>query len=243
MATNFYFDQYNNNQEQLLIEDLIIEAIKIYGLEMFYLPRTLVNRDELYTEDDSSRYNSAHNIEMYIKNTMGFAGQGDILTKFNLQIRDQLTLTVARRAWQEEVGDSAGLTRPREGDLIFFPLNRKIFRINFVEHESIFYQMGALQTYDLQCELFEYSNEVFATGIDYIDALDDDYIFNLAGEGLLTETLDSIVNEYTLLPIILEQQNIQVGTQIDEDNDWLNEQANTFINWSEQDPFADGPRY
>lgn len=240
MATNFYFDQYNNNQEQLLIEDLIIESIKIYGLEMYYIPRTIYNRDELYTEDDSSRYTSAHLIEMYIRNTMGFSGQGDILSKFGLQIRDQMTLTVARRAWLEEVGDQIGELRPKEGDLIYFPLNNKIFRINFVEHEAIFYQMGSLQTWDLQVELFEYSNEIFDTGIPYIDALDDDYIFNLAGEGLLTENNESIVDEYTLLPIFIQGVDLPSGSQIDEDNEWFNTQANNIINWNEFDPFSEG---
>lgn len=240
MTTNFYFDQYNNSQEQLLIEDLIIESIKIYGLEMYYIPRVLINRDELYTEDDSSIYNSAYNIEMYIKNTMGFSGQGDILSKFGLQIRDQMTLTVARRSWTEEVGNYTNEIRPKEGDLIYFPLNNKIFRINFVEHEAIFYQMGALQTWDLQVELFEYSNEIFNTGIPYIDSLDDDYRFNLAGEGLLSENSDSIVDEYTLLPIFIQNAEIPIGTQIDEDNDWFNDQANNIINWNEFDPFSEG---
>ena len=108
---------------------------------------------------------------MYIKNIEGFAGEGDFLSKFNIQIRDQVTFSIARRVFEHEVGIYEGSIRPNEGDLIYLPLNRKLFEIKFVEHEAIFYQLGSLQLYDLKCELFEYNNEFIQTGIDNVDAL------------------------------------------------------------------------
>lgn len=166
MPTNFYFNNFQSSQEQNLIEDLVIESIKIYGMEVWYCPRTIVNEETIFNEDELASFNNAYSIEMYIKNVEGFEGEGDFLSKFGLQIRDRITFTVSRRSFTEEV---TGLTRPREGDMIFFPLNSKGFVVRFVEHEAIFYQMGALQTYDIVCELFEFNQETFNTGVDIID--------------------------------------------------------------------------
>ena len=130
-----------------------------------YIPRTAVSIDKIYGEDPLREYNTAYPVEMYIKNIEGFAGEGDFLSKFNIQIRDQITFSLARRVFAQEVGSYSDTIRPNEGDLIFFPLNKKIFELKFVEHEAIFYQMGSLQMYDLKCELFEYNNELFNTGI------------------------------------------------------------------------------
>jgi hypothetical protein len=162
--------------EQNLIEDLIIESIRIYGFDIWYIPRTIVAKDELLNEDDLSTFNSAYMIETYIKNVDGFGGDGDFLSKFGLQINDTMTLTIAMRKFMEDVALFDGEVRPNEGDLIYFPLNRKIFEVKFVEHEAIFYQMGKLQTYDLRCELFEYSQERFNTGIEEIDTLLAPYV-------------------------------------------------------------------
>lgn len=246
MATSFYFDHYGNDMEQELIEDLVSESIRIYGIDVYYIPRTLVNRDELYTEDDSSSYNSAHLIDMWVKSNMGFQGSGEFLSKFNLmEIRDTLILSVSKRTFLEEVGDTNGLIRPREGDLIYFPLNHKIFKISFVEQEAIFYQLGALQTFDLTCELFEYSNELFNTGIPYIDALDDQYSFNLAGEGILLEDLSSLADERTGLPIFQEYSGtfFPKSTEMGEDNEYFQTEGSKIIDFSEWDPFAEGGKY
>lgn len=133
--------------------------------------------DDLLNEDDLPVYETAFDVEMYIKNVDGFEGEGDFLSKFGLQIKDSMTLTVAMRVWEQEIGSKIRdmRTRPYEGDIIYFPLNKKMFTIMHVEHESIFYQMGSLQTYDLRCELFDYSNERFTTGIPEIDELYADY--------------------------------------------------------------------
>lgn len=178
-ATNLYFNNFSNIGEQNLIEDLIIESIKIYGIECYYMPRTLVAEDSIFGEDPLSTFQQAYNIEMYIKSVEGFEGEGDFLSKFNIEIRDEITFVVSRRRFSEEISleqstpvdADQGEGRPMEGDLIFFPLNGKIFEVKFVEHESVFYQLGELQTYELRCELFEYSHEDIEVGIDSIDAI------------------------------------------------------------------------
>ena len=184
MATNKYFNNFSYGREQDLVEDLTIEAIKIYGHNVKYLPRTRVNTDNLFGEDTLSTFDEGIDIEMYIKNTEGFEGEGDFLSKFGIQIRDQMTLSVANRTFEKYVTrEENTIVRPREGDLIFFPLNSKMFEIKNVEHESVFYQTGALQVFDIVCELIEYSNQIFRTGRDNIDAYFD---------GIITDTYTTV---------------------------------------------------
>ena len=141
-------------------------------MDVWYIPRTLVAKDDILNEDDLSTFSEAHMAEMYVKSVDGFEGEGDFLSKFGLEIRDSITMTIARRTYESEVGAyRTSNTRPMEGDLIYLPLNNKAFEIQHVEHESIFYQMGSLQMYDLRAELFEYSGERFRTGQKFIDEL------------------------------------------------------------------------
>lgn len=241
MATSVYFNNFASSQEQILIENLIIESIKIYGLDVFYIPKRLVAKDDLYGEDPLVEYNTNYMIEMYVKNVDGFAGEGDFLSKFNIEIRDQITLTVARRTFEDEVGISEPMYRPLEGDLIFLPLNNKIFQVKFVEHEPVFYQMGALQMFDLKCELFEYSNEIMNTGISEIDDLQNNYSLSMNNSAILSEgglelTLEdgySIINE----SYDLEVQDIL------SDNQDIETEADAIIDFSETDPFSEGGSY
>jgi len=168
---NFYFENHQNSMEQQLIEDLVIESIRIHGIDAWYMPRTIGAKDDLFNEDDLPIFENAYMVEMYVKSVDGFEGEGDFLSKFGLQIRDSMVLTIAQRVFNDDVAvnDYNIITRPNEGDLIYFPLNDKIFEVMHVEHEAIFYQMGNLQTYDLRCELFEFSNERFTTGQEFID--------------------------------------------------------------------------
>ena len=169
MAKNYYFENYGNSMEQSLIEDLVVESIQIYGVDVWYLPRTKVAEDDILNEDDLPSFNDAYLVEMYVKNVDGFEGEGDFLSKFGLQIRDSITMTMAQRTYELEIGLITEINRPREGDLIYLPLNNKFFELQHVEHEAIFYQIGSLQTYDLRAELFEYSGETFNTGDATID--------------------------------------------------------------------------
>lgn len=242
MATSVYFNNYASSQEQLLIENLVIESIKIYGHDVWYMPRTLVNKDVLYGESSIQEFNSAYMVEMYVKNVEGFQGQGDFLSKFNLEIRDEMTLTIARRIFEQEVGALETLTRPREGDLIYFPLNRKTFQIKFVEHEPVFYQMGALQMYDLKCELFEYSDEIFNTGIKEIDAVYASYSTSFDVAGIILN--ESVVSDQTYLTdedgflIIQEFYNLS-DQDINAENDYIQTQSDLILDFSEQDPFSE----
>ena len=178
MATNPHFQHFDATNEQYLVQDLIIESIKIYGHDVYYMPRTLVNEDTLYSEDTISAFNDAYVVEMYIKNVDGFEGEGDFMSRFGLEIRDQITFSVAQRTFKNLLLDST-YDRPKEGDIIYFPLTKKVFEIRFVEHESVFYQTGALQTYDLVCELFQYEDQAIDTGIDDIDKIEREESYSI----------------------------------------------------------------
>lgn len=238
MATNFFFNNFGASQEQLLIDDLVRESIKIYGQDMYYLPRTTINIDNLLGEPSYSEFNTHYLLEMYIKNVEGFEGQGDFLSKFNLEIRDQITFTISRRSFNDEVGAYMLMERPREGDLIFFPLNNKVYQIKFVEHEAIFYQLGALQTYDLVCELFEYSNEVFNTGIQAIDNLQKSISLNLYDFGLQAENGLAITDEDGF-DIVQESYDIKTQDTIS-DNKEIQSRADGILDFTELDPFSEG---
>jgi hypothetical protein len=198
VATNFNFNNFTNSGEQRLIEDLIIESIRIFGIDAWYMKRNYGALDDLLNEDDLPTYNQAFLVEMYVKNVEGFEGDGDFLSKFGLQIRDSMTLTMSMRKFTEDVGLYNEEVRPLEGDLIYFPLNRKIFQIKHVEHEAIFYQMGSLQTYDFRVELFEYSNEVFDTGIEEIDTWLDKYKTTANNTIAGIESIDPIADNLTI---------------------------------------------
>lgn len=210
----------------------------MYGHDLYYLPRTRINDDLILGEDSYSKFESQYFLEMYIKNVEGFGGQGDFLSKFNLEIRDQVTFTVARRTFSNEVGAYTTFVRPREGDLIYFPLNNKLFEIKFVEHEAIFYQLGSLQTFDLTCELFEYSSEIFNTGISLIDDKQRDLTFNLTDFAIKLETGLALADEdgYDL---VLESFNMDTQDPIS-DNVELESEGDSILDFSEIDPFSEG---
>ena len=169
MATNSYFSRQNS--ERNVMEDLTIESIKIHGVDMVYIPRTLVNEDTLFGEDTLSKFTEGNVIEMYVDSVDGFEGEGDFISKFGLQIKDSVSLIVSKKRFESVMHSTR--TRPFEGDLIYFPLSKGLFEIKFVEHENPFYQLGKLYTYKLSCELFTYSQEEIDTGFTTIDSLED----------------------------------------------------------------------
>jgi hypothetical protein len=218
LPTNIFFNNYNKHgNEANLIEDLVIESIKIYGIDVVYLTRSLQSVDEILNEDDLSIFNAAYEMEMYVKSVDGFQGEGDFLSKFGLTIRDQMTLTVANRVFERYVTEEdSSKIRPNEGDLIYFPMNEKFFKIMHVEHESVFYQMGALNVFDLKCELFEYSNERFETGREDVDS----YYNNIK-----TESVSNLNQLSSIDPI---SKNI-----------FFEEESDNIIDFSESDPFSE----
>ena len=175
MATNPWVSQSVRN-EQDLYEDLVIESLKFYGQDVYYIPREIVNKDKVFLDDVPSRFSDAYKIEMYAENIEGFEGEGDLFSKFGVELRDQATFVVARRRWKKLVGDKLDSYnfRPREGDLIYLPLSQSIFEIFKVETETPFYQLSQLPTFRLQCELFEYNDEDFDTDIDDIDIVESE---------------------------------------------------------------------
>jgi|TARA_R100000030_G_scaffold8484_2_gene5766 hypothetical protein len=177
MATNSYFTQ-GTTGEQDLIGDLVVEQIKMFGKDVYYLPRTLVNEDTVFSEDNLSKFESAYQIEAYIETVNGFGGDGDLFSKFGVRISDQVTFIISRTRFTEAVDDNAQLIvegRPNEGDLIYFPLANKLFKIMYVEHEQPFYQLGKIHVWGLKCELFEFGDEQIDTGVAEIDVIEQDF--------------------------------------------------------------------
>ena len=283
MSTNAYFNNFAYSREQDLVEDLQIEAIKIYGHNVKYMPRTLVNVDHLFGEDALSKFDEAINVEMYIKNVEGFEGEGDLLSRFGLEIRDQITFTVARKRFDQaitspkiltevgynlihESGDNNApsrqfltgakdtesfmlegsdylntINRPQEGDLIYFPMVEKIFEIKFVEHEQIFYQTGRLQTYDVRCELFEYSSERIDTGNTEIDTIEDRYSLNVLDNQLTLEDGTGVFQLEDGNTLLQEYRIEQADSSAN--NEFYQTNADNILDFSEQNPFGDIDRY
>ncbi len=237
MATNFFVNNFQASQEQLLLENLIIESIRFYGQDMYYVPRTLNNYDEVYGADDSSSYDAAYPVEMYIKSIDGFSGDGEFLSKFGVEIRNQVVFSVARRIFNEEIGEFTTQVRPNEGDVIWFPLNQRAFVIRYVNKYEMFYQLGALQTWEMTCEVFEYSGESFNTGIPEIDALEKQN-----SQNILDWTIDDIDGS----PIVTEDsdylilENSAIGNVVADDSDKIQAESDQFVDFSSMDPFSEG---
>lgn len=238
MATNFFINNFNSSQEQRLLEDLIIESIRFYGQDMQYIPRVLNKYDDVYGADDQSSYERAYPIEMYIKSIDGFSGDGDFLSKFGIEIRNQVVFSMAQRIFTQEVGVSTNQTRPNEGDLIYFPLNQKVFQIKYVNKFEMFYQLGALQTWEVTCELFEYSGEKLSTGIPEIDELELKFSTNVFDFAIKDE-LDRMITDELSKIIINEGKSVDDLIVLD-DSDEIQQESDTFVDFTVSDPFSDG---
>lgn len=223
MATNVYFSNYDNFNEQNLIDDLVIESIQIYGIDICYVTGSWNNKDSVFNEDDTPIFDELFQFEVYVKNVDGFEGEGDFLSKFGLQIRDQITFTVAIRTWDRFVTrEDQTKIRPKEGDIIHLPLNGKLYQITHVEHESVFYQTGALQVYDMKCELLEYSNQIFQTGRCEIDEYFSNMDYNISTTANNVATLADLSNN----DVIAQNYSFE-------------KVADDIIDFSEIDPFSE----
>lgn len=206
--------------EASLLEDLIIEALSIDGNDFYYLPRKMISRDLILNEAVESRFTEAYTIEMYLENVDGFSGDGTLFSKFGLEIRDQATLVVSKKRWEQLVGtdnNSIGSPRPLEGDLLYFPLTKSFFEIKFVDHQKPFYQLAKLPVYKLQVELFEYSNENVDTGIAELDVLQTrfatEYIFELnAGNGILPTVGERV--KQVLIPATVSSPAVEISGKV-----------------------------
>lgn len=211
MTTNPYINLYSANNEQTLVENLIIESIKFYGFDTHYLPRQLDDYDEIFRESPLSTFNTSYTFEVYLKSNMKFGGDGKFMSEqLGLEIRDSSVFTVSQKVFKT----ITGMDRPRESDLLFFPLDKKVYEIKFVNHQSVFYQLGKLMVYDLEVELLEYNGEKFNTGISDIDSIPSYYQVEVDPTTDIVEYVD-------------QSQEIQ-------------DVSNTFVSWTEEDPLAQG---
>lgn len=217
---------------------LIVEAIQIYGFQMYYLPRTQTNFDDIYNQDDMSIFESAYPIEMYIKSVDSFEGEGTFLSKFGLEVRDRVGLSVARRTFNTLVGEATQFDRPREGDLIYFAMTKKLFEIIYVDNRAIFYPLGALPLYDLNCEVFEYNGERFNTGIAEIDAIEEKYSLDRLANADLNSNNEIQYDSNN--EIIVDSDFDEELRDVEFDNNIFQETANNIIDFDEADPFSMG---
>lgn len=215
---NVYFSHGTKN-ESYLLEDLIIESISIWGQEFYYIPRTLVGKDDILGEDRLSQFKNAYRIDMYLENVNGFEGQGAFINKFGLMMEQSASLTVAKRTWERLVGKHSNTiipNRPAEGDLLYFPLTGGLFEIKFVEHQDPFYQLKKLYTYRLEVELFQYSSEVINTGVEEIDVFETLKTFNVEQQDNI-DLPDSYGNNNVFLDeassIVIDTNNI-IGLKV-----------------------------
>ena len=269
MARNRFFNQYTPvKQEQSLVEDLIIESIKIYGIDGYYLPRTHVNLDKIYGEDASMLFDDALEMELYIKSFDGFAGQEDFLSKFGLQIDESVTFVVSQKRFTQslktsiiteysynmltEDGDELlsnrndvseydydAIVRPREGDIIWVPMLKAMYEIKFTENIENFYQLGKLYTYELRCDRIEYSSERINTDITEIDEIEDQYSLSTANnEKLLDEDTFLFLHEDGTF--IVNEADVVVAAEISADNEEIGQKIidDDILDFSEQNPFS-----
>lgn len=240
MTTNFYFNNFSNSQEQVLIEDLVLESIKIYGHDMYYCPRTLVAKDDIYGEDTISEYKTAYYVDLYIKNVDSYEGDGNFLSKFNLEIRDQMTLTISVRNFMNEIGNLEMIDRPQEGDLIYIPMLDRLLVVKYVNKNPVFYQMGAIQMYDLVCEMFEYSSERFSTGIDAIDSIETNLSLDASEYAILTQD-GFIITSQDGYQIVQGGYDFETQARDPfEDNIEFETEGDSILDWSQIDPFSEG---
>lgn len=239
-ASNIYFNNLDNESEQKLLESLIVESISIYGHNVSYVPRTLIDKDDIYGEDSVSEYNSHYNVDMYIRSYDSYEGEGTFLSKFNLEIRDQIIFVIARKTFNEDIGSIESIIRPREGDLIYSSMMKRLFIIKYVNDKESFYPMGSLPMFDLTCEVFEYSSEKLNTGNPEIDKIEVEFSFDEEVHTLLDSNKEPLLTSDGH-PIILGQFDFDSqNSDIFADNDEFDEEniENNIVDWSETDPFS-----
>jgi len=261
MPVNHYFQGGNgigSDAEKRLHEDLIIEGLKQYGLDCYYLPRTIVNQDLILGEDTLSKFDDSYLLEMYMETTDGFAGEQELISKFGLEIRDDTTFMISKRRWQNQVDSEATLIkegRPNEGDLIYVPLMGSFFEIQFVEDQEPFFQLGNLPVYKLRATKFEYSSEKLSGSIPEINDAEKDLSIDLlqhqvlleSGGGTLLESTDTVLGNTDYLILETDTFNLATQTRDYADNDTFESDAgfgttsteDDILDFTERNPFGE----
>ena len=256
MPTNVYFDT-GTTSEQRLYEDLIIEQLKIYGQDVYYLPRKIANKDTIFGEDPASSFDDSYMIEMYVDNTDGYMGEQEIIKKFGLELRDDITFTVSKLRWERLISNNSDLQttlRPNEGDLVYFPTTKAFFEIQFVEHEQPFYQQSALPIYKLSCTKWEYASERLDTGITAIDSTEDSLSTDTMNfQFTLENEVGSFVLESSIgaIDYLINEDFTMSTQQPSDDGQAFETQAGTntsstsddILDFSERNPFGEVDDY
>ena len=244
MPTNVYFDT-GTIAEQRLYENLIIEQLSVFGQDVYYLPRKLVNEDTLFGEDASSSFNDAYIIEMYLDGIEGYEGQKEMMTKFGLDIQDEATWVVSKRRFELLISLDQNLivsTRPNEGDLIYYAKSKKLFEISFVDHDDPFYQLANLPVYKLRCRTFDYSHEDMATGLDAIDAIETSHSLDALEYQIILEAGTDSGTNYLITEdgdwIVSEEYSVS-AVDTSSDSDWFETQGDSILDFSEMNPFGE----
>ena len=243
MPTNFYFQSGNTSgttNEQRLVEDLVIESLKIYGHDVFYLPKQTGNLDGILGEDALQYFDQAYPLEMYLENVQGFEGEGELFTKFGFEFRSSATFVVAKRRWEEGVAQNAVLElpgRPAEGDLLYFSKTKTFFVIKYVDFLNPFYQLGKIYTYKLQCDVFEFSSERIDTGIEEIDSITDASNQDVYRFQLLMQSGDFVLN--TSDDSIILGVYATADTDPQSDNDEFEVEAEGILDFTAFNPFGE----
>ena len=244
MPTNVYFDT-GTTAEQRLYENLIIEQLSVFGQDVYYLPRKLVNEDTLFDEDTSSSFNDAYIIEMYLDNIEGYEGQKEMMTRFGVDMQDEATFVVSKRRFEQLISLDQNLivsTRPNEGDLVYFPKSKKLFEISFVDHDDPFYQLANLPVFKLRCRTFDYSHEDMATGLDAIDAIETSHSLDALEYQVVLETATESGTNYLITEdgdwIVSEEYSVST-IDTTSDSDFFETQGDSILDFSEMNPFGE----
>ena len=244
MPTNVYFNT-GTKPEQRLYENLIIEQLRAFGQDVYYLPRKLVNEDTLFGEDTLSSFNDAYQIEMYLDNIEGFEGQKEMMTRFGLDMQDAATWVVSKRRFEQLISTDQNLivtTRPNEGDLIYFPLAKKLFEISFVDQDDPFYQIANLPVFKMRCRTFEYSSEALDTGVSEIDAIETSESMDALGYQIVLETATESGTNHLITEdgafIVQEEYNIDT-IDTSSDSEYFETQGDSILDFTERNPFGE----
>lgn len=237
MAVNPVINPYRHVNEQRQLINLNQEAIRNSGVDVMYLPKVTDDLDKIYLEDDRTYYNKAITIDAYIISSEGFEGDGHFMSNLGLQIRDQIVLAISTKTFDEEIGGAHHKSRPTEGDLIFFPFSERLFEVRFVKKFSPFYSTGALPVWEVRCEVFEYSNQRFETGVTVIDNLSD-ISQNIFDFSLTTEDGRQLTTESGNY-LVPDTYDIRDQDPLD-DTDSIQVEADEIIDHTEIDPYSDG---
>lgn len=245
MAINHYFQSgipIGRRSEQNLYEDLIIECLKIYGFEAYYIPRKFNNIDVIFGEDTISSFEHAYPLEMYLQNVNGFEGDGELMSKFGVELKDTATFVVSKKRWLDTVARSGNTVlelRPAEGDVIYFPLTKSFFEIRKVDTETPFFQIGKLFVFSLQTELMQFSSEDFNTGIAEIDEITDAIDMDIAAFEFLLESGDALIlEEYEDTSLVLETY-IAKDVEFNTRNEDFDIGITDILDFTERNPFGE----